>query len=284
MTVNIVIVTGLSGAGKSSVMLAFEALGYECMDNYPVALMSSLRQYLAQSHKYMHVALAIPLDDVMTIYNELINEEAFSVTLLYLDADSQTLVSRYQFTRRVHPLILDQKANTLDEAIGIEQTIGNKIKHVAAEVIDTSSLNQRELTNKIQSLFAYDVRQHKLAISFVSFGYRFGIPKDSDFIFDVRSLPNPFYDNELRPMTGLDEPVYRYVIDAPQTQDYIGALMPFLTMVFKQVEGSGKRHIVVAIGCTGGKHRSISLCRFLSDHFKEQYHVYLEHKELKRYE
>lgn len=284
MAVNIVIVTGLSGAGKSSVMLSFEAMGYECMDNYPVALMSSLRKYLAESHKYMHVALAIPVDDVLSIYFELINEEEFNVTLLYLDADVQTLVTRYQFTRRVHPLILDQKANTLEEAISFEKGIGDRIKHEAAEVIDTSSLNQRELTKKIQSLFSFQNQEHKLVISFVSFGFRYGIPKDSDFIFDVRSLPNPFYDEALRPMTGLTQPVYDFVIEADETKEYISYLVPFLQMAFKQMEQSEKRHVVVAIGCTGGKHRSISMCRYLAQEFEKNYSVYLEHKELKRYE
>ena len=271
---------GMSGAGKTTAMGILEDMGYHCMDQFPVKLLPNLLEMIAKEDDTRFHNLALSTN--------LVNFNEFKNTLGVLDIDLQILIlesshpellKRYKFTRRTHPMLLSNIATTLEEGIQIERERLNKLKEQNCLVVDTSFLNATELKQRLNKVFAINNRA-AFSISFISFGYKNGLPMDADLLFDVRFLPNPYWEESLRTKTGNDQEVYDYVMTNKETQRYLKKLKPFLDYSFKQYIKEGKNHFTVGIGCTGGMHRSVSIVNWLFDEYSKKYNCFKEHRDL----
>lgn len=277
----LVLISGLSGAGKSTASNIMEDMGFTCIDQYPVELLPDLIELIKNdnSFKYDKVALTIGLSDLDRFSNLLSNTD-FESTLILLDAKKDTIINRYKFTRRVHPLVIANTAATLEEAFDIEKNIIKKFKKKNVHVLDTSNLKNKDLKEKFDKILKYN-DFNNLAITFESFGFKNGLPDDADVILDVRMLDNPFYVDELKNKTGNDEAVRDYVLSSKLTQRYIKKAISYLDFMFKAYDKEEKRHLTICIGCTGGQHRSVTLAIYLYEYYKDKYMCYLNHREIK---
>ena len=280
MKKKVILISGLSGAGKTSVSNILEDLGYLCIYQFPSKLIKPLLDLIEndESAKYERVGITVPLMDLEDYFDVLDNLHIDS-KLILLDADQRVLLNRYKFTRRIHPLLVGNVADTLEEAIGIEKEVIAKYEE-KFEVIDTTNLGQSELRQIVESMISAESRD-KFTISFESFGFKNGIASDADLVFDVRFLDNPFYFEELKHKTGNDKEVYDFVMSKERTKEYLNYLLSYLDYSFKMYTREGKRHLTVAVGCTGGQHRSASLVNYLYDHYKEQYNCLKKHRDIK---
>ena len=278
---NVVLITGMSGAGKTTAMNILEDMGYHCIDNFPVQLLDSLAEIINADHdpRYNHLALATTAIDYPKFLNYFENIDV-KVRVIFLDASNEKLLLRYKFTRRHHPMMLFGKANTLEEAIEVERDMFDALNERAVLHIDTTKLGQQELKGELMEKLSLNSREI-FSISFVSFGYKHGIPLDADLIFDVRFLPNPYYIEELKDQTGDDVPVYEYVMGFDQTKDFIRYLKTFLDYMFVQYRNEKKNHLTIGIGCTGGHHRSVTITNWLFKHYQDQFHCYKSHRDKK---
>lgn len=276
--VEIVIVTGMSGAGKTTAMAAFENMAYRCMDNYPVSLLTEFAELAKVDSKYQKVAMAVSLEDAPRAIRLLSNIDWIHKSVVFLDCEDNIILKRYKETRRTHPVLISNKASTLSEAIAYERKMAKPISKEASVVLDTSHLKTAKFQQLIENHYGKQ-SVDPFRISFVSFGYKLGIPKDADLLFDVRFLPNPFYIPELRNLTGNDKEVYDYVIDKPETQIFIDKMTTLLDYLLKEYEKEGRTHLIIGIGCTGGQHRSVSLTNYFADHYSEIYHVHRFHRD-----
>ena len=276
----IVIISGISGAGKSTAANILEDMGYLCIDSYPVELLDNLVELIVNddSVKYQKVALTIPLSD-LDKYGTFFENSNIESTLILLDASLETIVKRYKFSRRIHPLLISNMANSLEEAVEIEKQWLEKYKRANAHVLDTTNLSFREHKETLDRILAYD-DYNNLAVSFVSFGYKYGLPSDADLIFDVRILDNPFWVEELKELTGNDEAVYNYVLNGHHAKEYLEKLISYIDFTLNAYDKEEKRHLSIYIGCTGGKHRSVTITNYLYDYYKENYLCYKRHREL----
>ena len=276
----VILISGMSGAGKSSAMSVLEDMGYHCIDQFPVQLLSLLTDLIQNSTdiRFNYTVLATSAHDFMD-FIRVFKGCDLDVRVLYLDASNDVLLHRYKSTRRTHPLLLSNISNTLEEAISTEREIFTNYKDPAFLTIDTSFLDFKELKNKIEKYFAKSLVP-VFTISFISFGYKHGVPLDADMVIDVRFLPNPFYDPLLRDKTGNQKEVYDYVMDKPETQEFIVKLKDYCDFVFSQYEKQNKSHMIVAIGCTGGQHRSVSICNWLYDEYKDTYRCFKSHRDI----
>ncbi len=216
--IKVVVVTGMSGAGKTSAMAVFENMEYRCIDNYPVALLKEFGDLLRTSTKYNKVAMAVSLADAILAIRMLSNMDWVDLTVVFLDCQNEVLLSRYKQTRRTHPLMISNTVSSLTEAIIGEREISEPVIQLANIIIDTSLLKRSKLQDKLEIYF-HSGSQDVFRVTFVSFGYKHGIPKDAHLLLDVRFLPNPFYIEELRDGTGNDQKVYDYVMNQQETQD-----------------------------------------------------------------
>jgi len=262
----LVIITGMSGAGKTIAVQSLEDLGFFCVDNLPPVLIPKFAELIEQSRgRIARVALVIDLRgrEFFTALAEALNDlrENFSLhcEILFLDATDSVLVQRYKESRRRHPLAGDGPPL---EGIRLERRMLEDLKGMATQVIDTSNLKPAELKERIVSRFS-NLGSGILSINITSFGFKYGVPIDADLIFDVRFLPNPHYIEELRPKTGLDPEVYDYVMKWPDTQQFLVRLLDLLHFLIPQYHKEGKSHLVIGIGCTGGKHRSVAIAEYL---------------------
>lgn len=276
--IEVVFVTGMSGAGKTQAMATFENMEYQCMDNYPVALLKEFGDLLRTSNKYTKIAMAVPLRDAIFAIRVMSNLDWVDLTVVFLDADDKVLLSRYKQTRRTHPLMISNRASTLLEAIAIEREIADPISKLANIVVDTTLLKPTRLQDKLEIYF-HKGNQETFRISFVSFGYKHGVPKDADLLLDVRFLPNPFYIEELRNKTGNDKEVYDYVMEQPETKEFIEKTTQYYDYLLKKYEEEGKMQMVIGIGCTGGQHRSVTLTNYFADYYSKFYQVYRWHRD-----
>jgi len=262
----LVIITGMSGAGKTIAVQSLEDLGFFCVDNLPPVLIPKFAELIEQSRgRIARVALVIDLRgrEFFTALAEALNDlrENFSLRceILFLDATDSVLVQRYKESRRRHPLAGDGPPL---EGIQLERRMLEDLKGMATQVIDTSNLKPAELKERIISRFS-NLGSGTLSISITSFGFKYGVPIDADLVFDVRFLPNPHYVEELRPKTGTDQEVYDYVMKWPDTQQFLAKLLDMLHFLIPQYHKEGKSHLVIGIGCTGGKHRSVAIAEYL---------------------
>ena len=277
----VILVTGMSGAGKSTATRVLEDMGYHVIDNYPVQLVSLLVDMIETSTdpRYSYIALSTSAQDFPEFLRGLKGQN-ISVSVMFLDAADSVLLHRYKSTRRTHPLLLSNTCNTLDEAIAVERQMFRKHVNNSFYTIDTSFMSEKEFKKKIEAMFSKS-SVPVFSISFESFGYKYGVPMDADLMIDVRFLPNPFWDVSLRPYNGNDDNVYYYVMDKPETKEFLVRLSSFLDYAFEQYTNEGKNHFTVAIGCTGGQHRSVAITNWLYDHYKMKYNCYKQHREEK---
>ncbi len=274
------IISGVSGAGKTTASNYLEDKGYRCIDQYPLELIKELIDLLENdnSFKYENVALTISLNDLEQC-SYLLSNGNFKVTLILIDADKEVLINRYKFTRRIHPLLVNNVADTLSEAIDIEKSILEKYRKLGI-VIDTTSISNVQFKKQMDKALN-DLDEKNLTLSFVSFGFKNGVPQDCDNIFDVRFLDNPFYDPDLKVKTGNDKEVKDFVLSKPLTKDYLKKLIAYVDFMVKSYEqNEEKRHLTICIGCTGGQHRSVVITNYLYDYYKKKYVCHLKHREL----
>jgi UPF0042 nucleotide-binding protein len=283
----LVIITGMSGAGKTIAVQSLEDLGFFCVDNLPPVLIPKFAELIEQSMgKIGKVALVIDLRgrEFFTALQEslrYIHENyTLSYEILFLDATDATLVQRYKESRRRHPLAPDGAPL---EGIGLERKLLEELKGLATQVIDTSTLKPVQLKERIISRFT-NLETNRISINVISFGFKYGVPIDADLIFDVRFLPNPHYVEQLRPQTGQDPDVYDYVMKWTETQEFLNKLLDMLNFLMPQYKKEGKSQVVVGIGCTGGKHRSVAITEYLGKVMgnSETENVRLSHRDAER--
>lgn len=281
-----VIVTGMSGAGRSSVLKMLEDLGYLCVDNLPVRLLSKFTKLIdLEGGDSKQVALGIDIRNLEGLAEldqtlDTLETEGYHYEILFLEADNNVLVKRYKETRRNHPLALQGR---VDKAIEAERVELSFIKQRANYILDTSHMLIRELKHEIDRIFLGEEEYENFFVTLLSFGFKYGIPEDSDLVFDVRFLPNPFYIPELKPLTGNDRAVYDYVMAAEQAQIFQKQLYEMIRFLIPNYITEGKNQLVISIGCTGGKHRSVTMARALEAQMKQlPYTVKMEHRDISR--
>lgn len=261
-----IIITGMSGAGKTIAVQSLEDLGFFCVDNLPPVLIPKFAELIEQSNgKIGKVALVIDLRGreffaaLSESLNYIKNHYTIHSEILFLDSSDSVLVQRYKESRRRHPLA--PEGMPLD-GIRLERQMLDDLKTSATQIIDTSVIKPAQLKEKIVSSFSH-LESNRLSINVTSFGFKYGIPIDADLIFDVRFLPNPHYIDNLRPHTGQDSDVYEYVMKWPETQAFLTKLLDMLHFLIPHYRNEGKSQVIIGIGCTGGKHRSVAISEYL---------------------
>ncbi|MBR2067983.1 MAG: RNase adapter RapZ [Solobacterium sp.] len=279
----VILISGMSGAGKSTASRILEDMGYLVIDNYPIQLVENLVDMINTSMdpRYSHIALTTSAIDFLGFLNLLKGLDT-QAEVLFLDASDQVLLSRYKSTRRLHPLLLSNAAKTLEEAISEERQMFSKIINNTFVTIDTTFTNEKNVRTKLEQYFSKNSRT-TFTLSFVSFGFKYGVPLDADLMIDVRFLPNPFWDEELRKYSGNDDNVYHYVIDKEETKEFLKRFIAFTDYAFKEYEREGKNHFTVAIGCTGGQHRSVAITNYLYDYYQDKFNCFKEHRDEKEW-
>lgn len=270
-----VIITGLSGAGKTSALHAMEDVGYYCVDNIPPLLLDTFYELCDNSTDKRMKKVAVVVDMRSgNMFNELADIIAKSklsgkrFKMLFLDTKEDTLLIRYKETRRMHPLASEFAGGSTEKAVELEVEFMKPVKVISDYVIDTSYMTPKQLKERVSTMFL-EGADHGMLITCMSFGFKYGIPLEADLIFDVRCLPNPFYIKELKHKTGLDEDVRKYILDFEVTGQFVEKLIDYLDFAVPLYKEEGKSELVIGIGCTGGKHRSVTLARLLNSHFIE---------------
>lgn len=281
-----VIVTGMSGAGKTSVLKFLEDINFFCVDNLPPALLPKFAELCyEQEGEIERVAMGIDIRGGK-LFNDLfqvlfsLQERGYEYEILFLDASDDVLIKRYKETRRTHPL---SKGGSIQEGIQKERAMLKEVKTKATYIIDTSQILTRQLKEQINRIFVENQNFESLVITIRSFGFKYGIPADSDLVFDVRFLPNPFYIQELKEMTGNDEPVSSYVMNFKESQTFLQKMVDMLEFLIPLYIKEGKNSLVISIGCTGGKHRSVTLANALYQALgRERHALLLEHHDIEK--
>ncbi len=257
-----VIVTGMSGAGKSTTLNTLEDMGYFCVDNLPIQLIMHFAE-IAYTKENDIDNVAIGVDIRSGVYLEQLSEclvalkeSHYNYEILFLDSNDDVLIKRYKETRRNHPLARNGR---IEEGIKAERTRIAFLRKEADYIIDTTSLLTRELKAELDKIFLQGAEYNSFIVSVVSFGFKYGIPRDADLVFDVRFLPNPYYDLELRPLTGNDEAIQNFVMQYDEAEEFLNKITDLIEFLIPNYIKEGKNGLVIAIGCTGGKHRSVTL-------------------------
>lgn len=279
------VVTGMSGAGKSCAIDALEDIGFFCVDNLPPNLIMAFYS-LSKTSDYKRVAIVTDIRGG-SLFSGLIEtlhtmkEEGNDYKLLFFDADDDVLIKRYKETRRKHPLI-DMFSGSVEQSIDFEREILNSVKNMADYVIDTTHITTMQLKNRINSMFLEEP-DGSLTIQCMSFGFKYGIPMESDLVFDVRCLPNPYYVDSLKDKRGTDKEVYDYVMDSSKTEEVLKRLTELIDYMLPLYIEEGKSQLVISIGCTGGHHRSVAIAEFLASHLKSRYkRIIITHRDIKK--
>ena len=270
------IVTGLSGAGKSRAVDALEDIGFYCVDNMPPQLISKVAEIcLAGNSQINRIAIVTDLrggDMFYGLFEQLdeLKDKGLEYKLLFLDASNQDLVRRYKETRRRHPLA-DLVKGGLEEAIRNERILLKPARERADYIIDTTHLSANELKQRMNNIFLDNIRNSML-VNVMSFGFKYGVPAEADLVFDVRCLPNPFYVDDLKPKTGLDEEVRNYVMDSEDSRKLLEKLKDLISFLIPLYQKEGKTQLMIGVGCTGGKHRSVTFAELLYQYLSDQNH------------
>ncbi|MCI8280309.1 MAG: RNase adapter RapZ [Lachnospiraceae bacterium] len=280
-----VILTGMSGAGKSTALKMMEDMGYFCVDNLPIALIEKFSELTAaENAELSKVAVGVDirsgqsLEELGSILDHM-HSQGRAFEILFLDAEDTVLVKRYKETRRNHPLAMGER---VDKGIAQERKRVEFLKRQADFIIDTSQLLTRELKTELEKIFVQNQAYQSLFVTILSFGFKYGIPADSDLVFDVRFLPNPYYVEGLRAKTGNDREVQEYVMQYQEAHTFLDKLEDMVTFLIPNYITEGKNQLVVSIGCTGGKHRSVTLANGLYERLCKQdgYGIKIEHRDI----
>lgn len=283
--IKLVVVTGMSGAGKTVAIQSFEDLGYFTIDNMPPALLPKFLDLIVPSQAYDRLALVVDMrsrqffSEMTTILDSLENNADLDFNILFLDATDSELVSRYKETRRAHPLAADGRV--LD-GIKRERELLAPLKNFSQNVVDTTALTPRQLRQTIAEQFSAGADQSTFRIEVVSFGFKYGLPIDADLVFDVRFLPNPHYVTELREQTGLDQAVSDYVMQHEASEDFYQHLYGLIAPILPAYQKEGKSVLTIAIGCTGGQHRSVAFAHRLAEDLCQVWVVNESHRDKDR--
>ncbi len=271
-----VILTGLSGAGKTNALHAMEDNGFYCVDNLPPLLLDTFYDLCENSTDNRMKRVAVVADarsgEMFAEIADVLQKAKLDgrrFKILFLDAKLDTLVIRYKETRRKHPLLGEMVSGSTEEAVELEDELMKAVREMADYVIDTTFMQPAQLKERVTTLFSGDIHD-SLLVTFMSFGFKYGIPMEADLIFDVRCLPNPFYVPELKLLTGLDEAVVDYVMSFEVSGQFMKKLIDFIDFSIPLYKQEGKSEVVIGIGCTGGKHRSVTVARLLNTHLIER--------------
>ncbi|PKM94058.1 MAG: RNase adapter RapZ [Firmicutes bacterium HGW-Firmicutes-1] len=280
------VVTGMSGAGKSTVLRILEDIGFFCVDNLPPILIKKFAEICFSPDSGINkVALGIDIRGgnlFAELFKEIgeINQSGYNVDLIFLDANDDILIKRYKETRRKHPLVVNGR---IQDGIKLEREMLVEAKERAKYIIDTSNLLTRELKEEIIKIFTEGRKYENLIITILSFGFKYGIPSDSDLVFDVRFIPNPFYISELKHKTGNDQVIKDYVMGWDVTQKFLEKLEDMISFLLPNYIKEGKNQLVISIGCTGGKHRSVTMANALCESLKgNEYSVNIHHRDIEK--
>ena len=283
--IELVIVTGMSGAGKTVAIQSFEDLGYFTIDNMLPTLLPKFIKLVEQSCETNKVALVVDMrsrlffNEINAILDKIETNERVKVKILFLDATDGELVSRYKETRRSHPLASDGRV--LD-GITLERELLAPLKSLSQNVVDTTELTPRQLRQVLSEQFSSDDNKSSFRIEVVSFGFKYGLPLDADLVFDVRFLPNPYYKPELRDKTGLDKDVYDYVMGFEESESFYQHLLDLIEPILPGYQKEGKAILTIAVGCTGGQHRSTAFAHRLAEDLKANWSVNESHRDKDR--
>lgn len=283
--IELVIVTGMSGAGKTVAIQSFEDLGYFTIDNMLPTLLPKFIKLVEQSGETNKVALVVDMrsrlffNEINAILDKIETNERVKVKILFLDATDGELVSRYKETRRSHPLASDGRV--LD-GITLERELLAPLKSLSQNVVDTTELTPRQLRQVLSEQFSSDDNKSSFRIEVVSFGFKYGLPLDADLVFDVRFLPNPYYKPELRDKTGLDKDVYDYVMGFEESESFYQHLLDLIEPILPGYQKEGKAILTIAVGCTGGQHRSTAFAHRLAEDLKANWSVNESHRDKDR--
>ena len=284
-----VIITGLSGAGKTSSLHAMEDIGFYCVDNLPSALLNTFYNLCETSTDNLMKKVAVVIDvrggeNLNNLYDDILSfkERRKPIRLMFLDAREDVLITRYKETRRRHPLADVVPDNSLESALLLETSYLEPFKKLADYIVDTTNVTTKLLKERITGLYLLS-DEKSIILTFISFGFKYGVPTDCDTVFDVRCLPNPFYIPELKEKTGLDREVVDYVYSSKDTAVFVDKLKSYLDFAVPLYLKEGKAELVVGIGCTGGKHRSVAIAKSMSDHFNHLgYKSSVYHRDIKK--
>lgn len=280
-----VIVTGMSGGGKSTVLKMLEDAGFYCVDNLPISLVEKFVELISMPNSEVSkVVLGLDVrsdqsfEDATRVL-ETLKQKGYQFEILFMDADEKVLIKRYKETRRVHPLAPDGR---VEDGIRMERKVLENIRKQADYVIDTTNLLTRELKEELHRIFVENEEYNSLMVTVMSFGFKYGIPADADLVFDVRFLPNPFYIDELKHKTGNDREVQDYVMNNEESAIFMDKLTDMIQFLIPNYVKEGKYRLVIAIGCTGGKHRSVTLANELYKRMKDagNYGIKLYHRDV----
>jgi UPF0042 nucleotide-binding protein len=281
-SLHIVVITGMSGAGRSTALRVLEDLGYFCVDNIPPALINRLIDLLGDDRELTHLGLGI---DVRTggflagteeILDDL-TKSGLRTEVIFLESNDETLIRRFSETRRAHPL---EKDGNLMGAIRRERDRLVPLKSRAKHMIDTSGLSVHDLRRNLVGFIDRGSRHAQMVTRIVSFGYKYGLPLNADLLFDLRYLPNPYFVPELRPLTGLDPRVADFVLQSPEAGELLADLESMLVRMLPRYEREGKAYLTVCLGCTGGKHRSVSMAENLAKKLRAKHEIVVEHRDI----
>lgn len=281
----LIIVTGMSGAGKTIALKTLEDMGYYCADNVPVALIPNFVELIEQSVSH-NAAIGVDirsgekLTELARVLDGLKDMQT-QCTILFLDASDQVLLKRFKETRRAHPLA---QSGHIEDGIRLERRSLEWLKHRADYVVDTSGMKTRNLRSQLELIFSDNRGFRNFYLNIMSFGYKYGLPEDADIVMDVRFLPNPFYVEELKYKTGLVKEVRDYVLDSPDAEQFTSLLNGLIDFLIPRYIDEGKNQLVIAFGCTGGKHRSVTIAETLYSHLAADadYGLNVEHRDINR--
>ncbi|UTT83807.1 RNase adapter RapZ [Vibrio pelagius] len=283
----LIVVSGQSGAGKSVALRVLEDLGYYCVDNLPVNLLGNFVESVKEINQNVAVSIDIrnlPKEPhlVTETLAQLEDAASIDVSVLFLDASKQTLLKRYSETRRIHPLSLGDDKLSLEQAINLEKQLLSPLADQADILIDSSNCNLYELSEQVR-LKVEGKEKQELIIVFQSFGFKYGLPSDADYVFDVRFLPNPHWEPDLRPLTGLDAPIHSFLEKHQEVIELKQQIQGFVEQWLPMLEKNNRSYLTVAIGCTGGKHRSVYLTQKIGEYFDQLGHqVQIRHASLEK--
>ena len=280
----IIVVTGLSGSGRSAALKAFEDIGFYCVDNLPLALLSAFVGFAQQSEETARSAIGIDIrekgfpEKFPTLYGRL-KIQGYTIEMLFLDASDQTIVRRFSETRRPHPLA--KGTTPLLDGIRQEREALSEVKKLADRIIDTSDYTVHDLRQAVERQFSASDSDRPMVVTVVTFGYKFGVPYDLDLLFDLRFLPNPHFVPELRSHTGEDASVREYIMDNPDSKEFMKKLLEFLKYLLPRYRREGKSYLTIGFGCTGGRHRSVALSLIIAEQLRESgYEVVVKHRDI----
>ena len=282
-----IIITGFSGAGKTAAMHALEDIGFYCVDNLPCSLLRTFYNLVENSTNKVMKKVAVVIDarggdTLSSLENEIkhFKVEGKKFKLLFLYSEFSTLVMRFKETRRRHPLVDFVDDSTIKSALELEKRYLDPLKKHADYIIDTTNIDQKVLKTRISTLFLDNISE-SIVLNFMSFGFKHGTPLDCDTIFDVRCLPNPYYEPELKQKTGLDKDVFDYVFSTEESKTFVNKLIDYLDFAVPLYKNEGKAELVVGIGCTGGHHRSVAISSLLQKHFTDKgYKTVISHRDI----